>query len=145
MTPPRSRRLGAVAVAAGGLPAGLLLADGHPVLRGLAAAFLLAAPALATMALLPGLPTLGRLVCGLVAAVVVNGLVAETALESGLWSITVSALVVSVVSAVLWALAGPAPSMATGDPPESGSRESGPRRRHGGRRAPRPVATRHDA
>jgi hypothetical protein len=122
MTSARSRRLSAVAVAAGGLPAGLVLDHAeHPLLRGLAVAFLLVAPAVATMALLPGLMALGRLVCGLVAAVVVNGLAAEITLESDVWSIPGNALVVSVVSAVLWTRVSPAPSMV----PASGAREGG--------------------
>jgi hypothetical protein len=129
---PGARALGAVAVAVGGLPAGLaLVAVDHPVWRALAALFLLTAPAVTTMALLPNLSAVGRLVCGIAGAVVLNGLVAEGMLALGIWSIPGGATAVSIITAGLLVLAASAKRPASesgpprGDPGPPCPREAG--------------------
>jgi hypothetical protein len=125
------RALGAVAVALGGLPAGLaLVAVEEPLWRGLAGLFLLAAPAIATMALLPNLAPMGRLLCGTVGAVVLNGLVAESMLALHVWWVPGGATAVTIISAALWVLAGslepPVPaSVPPGGAGSSTTREAG--------------------
>jgi hypothetical protein len=115
------RVLGAVAVALGGLPAGLALVEAEePLWRGLAGLFLLAAPAMATMALLPNLGPMGRLLCGVVGAVVLNGLVAESMLALHVWWVPGGATAVSIISAGLWALAGSLEPPAPGSVPPGG-------------------------
>ena len=95
-----------------GYPAGVAIAAGqHPLWTGLAVAALLAGPAVATMALLPGATPLSRLVCMLAATVCVNGIVAEAMLILHRWSIPGGAAAVGVISAVLW-LVAPAPRVA---------------------------------
>ena len=89
-----------------GYPAGLTIATGqHALWTGLAVAVVLAGPAVATMALLPRVTPLSRLVCMLAATVCVNGIVAQAMLILGRWSIPGGAAAVGVISAVLWLVA----------------------------------------
>jgi hypothetical protein len=102
----RARALSAVVVAACGFPAGLLLAGVNNLFwSSLAIAFLLTAPAMATMALLPSLDSVSRIVCGFAAAVVLDGVVAQVMLAMNVWSIPGGATAVAVVSASLWMVA----------------------------------------
>jgi hypothetical protein len=89
-----------------GYPAGLTIASGQHVLwTGLAVAAVLAGPAVATMALLPRVTPLSRLVCMLAATLCVNGIVAEAMLILDRWSIPGGTAAVGVISAVLWLVA----------------------------------------
>lgn len=91
-----------VAAAASGPISGLTLVEvEHPLWRALAVAFLLTAPAVSIAALLPSLPPLGKYVCGLAAAVALNGSLALALLSLGVWSHVWTATMVGVVSAVL--------------------------------------------
>lgn len=107
----RGRVFVSVAVAASGPIAGLTLVEvGNPVWRALAVAFLLTVPACSIAALLPSLGPLGKYVCGLGAAVALNGSVALALLSLGAWSHVWTATMVGVISAVLLLMSGrPAP------------------------------------
>lgn len=103
----RGRAFTAVAAAAGGPIAGLTLVEvEHPLWRAVAVAFLLTAPAVSIAALLPSLAPLGKYVCGLAAAVALNGSSALALLSLGAWSHVWTATMVGVISAVLLLLSG---------------------------------------
>jgi len=90
-------------MAAAGHPAGSAIVTGHhPLWTGLGVAVLLGVPAVATMALLPRVTPLSRIVSMLAATLCINGIVAEAMLVLHRWSIPGGAMVVGVISAVLW-------------------------------------------
>ncbi|MGY1733358.1 hypothetical protein ACI798_17765 [Geodermatophilus sp. SYSU D01045] len=93
-------------MAATGHLAGVAIAtDQHALVEGLAVAALLAGPGVTTAALLRRVTVWTRLVCGLAAAICVNGIVAEVMLVLHLWSIPGGATAVGVISAALWLVA----------------------------------------
>jgi hypothetical protein len=84
---------------------GILAIAGNGLGAGVTAAFLIAAPATAVAVSLSALDPLARIVLALVAAIVINALVAETMLVTGNWSIRGGAAVIGVVSALMWLVA----------------------------------------
>ena len=100
MTPRRTlrRAAGPAAVLAAGVAGAFL-----PSVPGLLlAAFLLAAPALAVLAVSAGGDALTRVVVAVASSLALNALIAELMLVGGLWSPSLGVLVVTVVTAVLW-------------------------------------------
>jgi len=73
--------------------------------RALLVILLLVAPGIAVAATLPTLEPLGRLVCGLAGALVVNAAVAQTLLSLAVWSTAIGAVAVGVLSVAGWFLA----------------------------------------
>lgn len=106
----RTERVVGILAGVGALLAGCVLAlGGNSLGATVMFGFLLAAPASAVAASLSGLDPLARIVLALVAAVVLNALVAETMLIIGSWSLRGGVVAVGVLSAVIWFAGGAAP------------------------------------
>ncbi|MGH4007097.1 MAG: hypothetical protein ACRDTH_02825 [Pseudonocardiaceae bacterium] len=93
-------RLAGIIGAQGGLAVSFALLHGVDATRtGVTIAFLIAAPATAIAMGLRGIDPLGRMVIALATAAVVNTLVAQTMLVTGMWSIAGGVAAVGVISA----------------------------------------------
>jgi hypothetical protein len=95
------------AVAFGVLAAGVAaMGPDSGVGRALLILLLLGAPGAAVAAMLRELEPLGRAVCALISAVLVNAAVAQTMLSLKVWSVAGGVAAVGVLSSLGWYLAG---------------------------------------
>lgn len=92
-------------IGAGSVGAILALAGINTAIRGpLVVLFLVAAPALAVASVLRSLDVGARIVVAVTAAIVINVLVAESMLASGLWSPRAGLVAIALISAVTGAI-----------------------------------------
>lgn len=113
----RTEQVAGILAGVGALLAGCVLAlGGNSLGATVTFGFLLVAPAGAVAASLTGLDPLARIVLALVAAVVLNALVAETMLIFDSWSLRGGVVAVGALSAVIWFAGGTTPAR-PGTPP----------------------------
>lgn len=96
---------GAAIIGAGSAGVILALAGVNTLARGpLVLLFVVAAPALAVAGLLRGLDVAARSIVAVTAAIVINALVAEAMLASGVWSPRAGLAAIAVLSAIIGAI-----------------------------------------
>jgi hypothetical protein len=97
----------AVAAAAFGVLAAAVAMMGtdNGISRALLVVLLLGSPGAAVAAVLRTLEPLGRVVCALISAVLINAAVAQTMLAFGVWSVVGGVVAVGVLSSLGWFVA----------------------------------------